>query len=164
MLEDLWKGWKGYREDRVIYSYRKGFKAKTVKVPGEEVLKAFSRVKGLPKNFIRIRWFGWLGNNKKGEVLKGLGFEQKEAKELAQEAGWEKVGLYEVRSFGKEAWVFKKVDSAGRGEEVLKVPLSQLCFSPSDVVGRRRCWMPPPDLGNLVLALRNGAKIVSGFP
>ena len=80
-LEDLWKGWKGYKDDKVIYSYRKGFKTKVVKVPGKEALKAFLRVKGLPKNFVRIRWFGWLGNNKKGEILKGLGFEQKEVKD-----------------------------------------------------------------------------------
>ena len=65
-----------------------------------------------------------------------LGFKLKEVKEFAQEAGW-KVGLYEVRSFGKEAWVFEKV--TGKGEEVLKVPTSQPCFSLSDTAGRRRC-------------------------
>ena len=100
------------------------------RVNKHSLFKAFLRIKNLPKNF--VRWFGWLGNNKKGEVLKGLGFEQKEIKELAREAGWEKVGLYEVKSFGKETWLFEKVNE--------KVPISRLNFSDTaglDVVRRQ---------------------------
>jgi hypothetical protein len=157
-LEDLWKGWKGFEEGKVIYSYRKGFKTKTLKVPGEEVLEAFSRVKDLPSSFKRIRYFGWLGNNRRGEILKGLGFTPKDAGDLAE---WEKVGLYEVKAFGKEAWTFKKANPHGEGEEEVTVPVQKLCFCPSDTVGRRRVWIPPPAPGALVqYALRNGAAIL----
>jgi len=160
-LEDLWKGWEGFDNDndKVTYTYhKKGFEAVTLDVPGGEVLEAFSRVKDLPHSFKHIRWFGYLGGNQRGNILRGLGFEAKEAKDLAE---WTKVRMYKVKSFGNESWEFEEVNPRGEGGGVISVPVSKICYCPSDTIGGRRTWIPPPDLGALTsFVLRNGAKIV----
>ena len=165
-LEDLWKGWQGFdrENDELIYSYRKyhkhgkGYEVITLVVSGEEALEAFSRVEDLPHSFKRIRWYGYLGGNQRGDVLRGLGFEAKEAKSLAT---WTKVRMYKVESFGDESWEFKEVNPRGEGDGVISVPVSKLCYCPDDTIGGRRVWIPPPNLGALTsYVLRNGAKIV----
>jgi len=42
------------------------------------------------------------------------------------------------------------------------VPVSKICYYPSDTIGGRRVWIPPPGLCALTpFVLRNGARIVS---
>ena len=166
-LEDLWKGWQGFdcENDELTYSYRKyhkhgkGYEVITLVISGEEALEAFSRVEDLPHGFKRIRWYGYLGGNQRGNVLRGLGFEAEEAKSLAT---WTKVRLYKVKRFGKGSWEFEEVNPRGKGDGVIRVPVSKICYCPSDTIGGRRVWIPPSDLGALTsFVLVNGGKIVS---
>ena len=167
-LEDLWKGWQGFdcENDELTYSYRKYHKHDrdydviTLVVSGEEALEAFNRVEDLPHSFKRIRWYGYLGGSQRGDVLRGLGFEAKEAKSLAT---WTKVHLYEVKGFGYKSWKFKEVNPYGKSDGVISVPVSKICYCPDDTIGGRRVWIPPPNLGALTsYVLGNGAKIVRG--
>ena len=162
-LEDLWKGWKGFdcEKDELTYSYRKYHKNSkrydviTQVVSGEEALEAFSRVKALPHSFKRIRWYGYLAGNQRGDVLRGLGFEAETAKNLAT---WTKVHLYKVLSYGEESWKFRAVNPVDEGDDIISVPISEICYCPDDTFGGKRVWIPPPPL--VSYALRNGAKIV----
>ena len=90
--------------------------------------------------------------------LRGLGFEAEEAKNLAT---WTKVHLYEVESYGKQSWKFKEVNPRDEGGSVISVPVSKICYCPSDTIGGRRVWIPPPNSGALTsYVLRDGAKII----
>ena len=143
-LEDFWKGFKGFSKVTELVTYLVNDKRQKrkvlIKVPGRTALVALKRVRFVPKNWTRIRWFGFLSCGKRGRILEPLGFSKTTVSDEGQNSGWVRGGVYEVVSYHEKYWVFRPVDISGPD---IIVPVDQIDLRPAGVIGKRTIWKPP---------------------